>query len=116
MTFPACRHSKTTSRARGVLTWLAAEPYRVFFFSGAAWSIIGVTLWPLYYAQALSFYPGLAHARIMIEAFGGAFVVGFLGTSGPRMAAAPKLTPCELLWLFALHQACGVSQLLLRMT
>jgi uncharacterized protein involved in response to NO len=113
--FPVCKHRATHSYGGDVLRWLAGEPYRVFFFSGALWSIIGVSLWPLFYAQALGFYPGLMHARIMIEAFGAAFVVGFLGTAGPRMATAPKLTPLELLWLFALHQACGISHLTLHM-
>lgn len=115
--FPACKHKKhrATGARREGLRWLAAEPYRVFFFSGVVWSIIGVALWPLYYAGQLGFYPGLAHARIMIEAFGAAFVVGFLGTAGPRMATAPKLTPLELGWLFVLHQACGISHLTLHM-
>lgn len=115
MSFPACRHRRRAAPVQGTLRWLAAEPYRVFFASGAVWSIIGVSLWPLYYAQAVGFYPGLAHARLMIEAFGGAFVVGFLGTAGPRMATAPRLTPLELGWLFALHQASAVSHLTLRM-
>lgn len=117
MSFPACKHKKLKAArpCHDGLRWLAAEPYRVFFFSGAIWSIIGVTLWPLYYAQQLGFYPGFVHARIMIEAFGAAFVVGFLGTAGPRMATAPKLTPLELIWLFALHMACGISHLSLHM-
>ena len=113
--FPACRHRKRRSAAHNGLRWLAAEPYRVFFASGALWSIIGVALWPLFYAQMLGFYPNFVHARIMIEAFGGAFVVGFLGTAGPRMATAPKLTQMELCWLFALHQASAVSHLTLHM-
>lgn len=116
MNFPACKHRRKASAPAALLRWLAAEPYRVFFASGAVWSIIGVALWPLYYGQQLEFYPGFAHARIMIEAFGGAFVVGFLGTAGPRMASAPKLTAWELAWLFVLHQACGVSHLSLRMS
>jgi len=91
------------------LRWLAAEPYRVFFASGTVWSLIGVALWPLLYAQFIGFYPNLVHARLMIEAFGGAFVVGFLGTAGPRLVTAPKLTTLELGWLFALHQASAVS-------
>ena len=115
--FPACKHTKHQAKGprKSGLRWLAAEPYRLFFASGAVWSIIGVSLWPLFYAQQLGFYPNLVHARIMIEAFGGAFVVGFLGTAGPRMASAPKLTPLELIWLFALHQACGISHLTLHM-
>jgi uncharacterized protein involved in response to NO len=117
VSFPACKHKKhnATRPCRDVLRWLASEPYRVFFFSGAVWSIIGVMLWPLYHAQQLGFYPSFVHARIMIEAFGAAFVVGFLGTAGPRMATAPKLTPLELIWLFALHQVCGISHLTLHM-
>ena len=91
----------------GVLAWLAGEPFRVFFVSGILWSIAGVALWPLFYAGKLTFYPGITHARLMIEAFGGAFVVGFLGTAGPRMAGAPRLTTAELLALFALHSANG---------
>ncbi|WP_395716307.1 NnrS family protein [Prosthecobacter sp.] len=117
MSFPACKHKKHKAqgpRGHG-LCWLASEPYRVFFFSGALWSVIGVSLWPLFYAQMIGFYPNFVHARIMIEAFGGAFVVGFLGTAGPRMATAPKLTPLELIWLLALHLACGVSHLTLRL-
>jgi uncharacterized protein involved in response to NO len=114
MSFPACKHKKHKAKGprRLGLRWLASEPYRAFFFSGALWSIIGVSLWPLFYAQKLAFYPNFVHARLMIEAFGGAFVVGFLGTAGPRMATAPKLTPLELGWLFALHLACGASHLM----
>jgi uncharacterized protein involved in response to NO len=114
--FPACKHKKHKAKGprKGGLRWLAAEPYRVFFASGAMWSIIGVALWPLFYAQQLGFYPSIVHARLMIEAFGGAFVVGFLGTAGPRMATAPKLTPLELFWLFALHQASAISHLRLQ--
>lgn len=114
MSFPACRHRRKSAPPAGVLTWLAAEPFRVFFFSGAVWSIIGVTLWPLYYAQKIAFYPSIAHARIMIECFGGAFVAGFLGTAGPRMASAPKLCPAELIPLFLIHTACGISHLMLK--
>lgn len=118
MSFPVCKHKKHKSKAlrKDGLRWLASEPYRVFFFSGAVWSVIGVSLWPLFYAHQISFYPSIVHARLMIEAFGAAFVVGFLGTAGPRMATAPKLTPPELIGLFVLHQACAFSHLCLRQT
>jgi uncharacterized protein involved in response to NO len=117
MRFPACKEHRNPPAhpaRQGVLTWFAAEPFRLFFFSGAMWSIIGVSLWPLFYAGHLTFYPNLTHARLMIQTFGGAFLVGFLGTAGPRMATAPKLTPVELLVLFALHQANGLLHLMLR--
>ncbi len=111
MKFPACKHSRKATQESKGLTWLAAEPFRLFFLSGAVWSIIGVSLWPLFYAGMLPFYPGITHARIMMECFGGAFVVGFLGTAGPRMASAPKLSTFELLGLFALHSAGGIFHL-----
>ena len=112
-TFPACKHVKRKASSVGAWRWLASEPFRVFFASGMLWSIAGVLLWPLFYAGALGFYPNMMHSRLMIECFGAAFVVGFLGTAGPRMATAPKLTPVELTVLFALHTTCGAMHLLL---
>lgn len=114
--FPTCKHKKHKAKGppKDVLRWLASEPYRVFFASGTLWSIVGVSLWPLFYAQQLGFYPNIVHARLMIEALGGAFVVGFLGTAGPRMATAPKLTPLELFLLLALHQASAICHLRLQ--
>jgi uncharacterized protein involved in response to NO len=47
----------------------------------------------------------------MIEAFGGGFVIGFLGTAGPRILTAPKLKPWELAALFALHLCNGIAHL-----
>ncbi|MCW5558871.1 MAG: NnrS family protein [Verrucomicrobiae bacterium] len=111
MRFPACKHRRRAAVPADTLRWLAAEPYRVFFALGALWSIIGVALWPLFYQGRLPYYPLFAHARIMIEGFGSAFVVGFLGTAGPRMASAPKLSPPELLWLISLHTAGSVFHL-----
>jgi uncharacterized protein involved in response to NO len=113
LNFPACKHAKRKTVLSGGLglSWLASEPFRVFFFSGAVWSVIGVLLWPLFYGGWLGFFPNFAHARLMIEAFGGAFVVGFLGTAGPRMASAPKLTVVELVVLIGLHQAGAMCHL-----
>jgi uncharacterized protein involved in response to NO len=116
MTFPACSHALKIRRAGshhvGTLRWLAAEPFRLFFLSGTLLGIAGVVLWPFFYLQWLAFYPGISHARVMIEGFGGGFVLGFLGTAGPRILSAPKLTPLELMSLFALHFAAGTSHLL----
>jgi len=113
VSFPACRHAKSRPprAARRVLAWLAGEPFRVFFLSGVLFSIAGVSLWPLFYAGRLGFYPGISHARVMIECFGGAFVLGFLGTAGPRMLSAPRLTPWELAGLFLLHLGSGLCHL-----
>lgn len=90
---------------------MASEPFRLFFFSGALWSVVGVLLWVFYYAGMLTFFPGMTHARIMVENFGGAFVVGFLGTAGPRMLSGPGLTRVELVGLLALHLAGGICHL-----
>lgn len=61
------------------------EPFRVFFPLGMLAGIWGVMMWPLFYAGLLDFYPNESHARIMIEGFPGAFVLGFLGTAFPRL-------------------------------
>ena len=82
------------------------EPFRVFFPLGALFGLSGVSLWPLFYLGIhTSFYPGLMHARMMIEGFLGAFVFGFLGTALPRMTGAPPLARWEVWPLVALHAA-----------
>ncbi len=114
MRFPACRHANQSARtpAARPLAWLAAEPFRLFFPSGVLFGIAGVMLWPLFYQGQLSFHPAASHARVMIESFGGAFVLGFLGTAGPRMIGAPRLTSWEFSSLFLLHLAGGICHLL----
>ncbi len=112
MSFPACRHAKRKPRNFvNPLIWLGSEPYRLFFLSAILFSIGGVALWPMFYHGQLMFYPGVSHARVMIEGFGGGFVVGFLGTAGPRMLTAPKLKPWELIPLFLLHLGSGICHL-----
>lgn len=117
MSFPSCRHHRKSVHEvpRGQLNWLAAEPFRVFFVMGVLWSMAGVLLWPLWHLGKLTFYPGLVHARLMIECFGGAFVVGFLGTAGPRMVSAPKLRVGEFLAMAVALMACGSAHLGLAM-
>ena len=114
MSFPACRHAKKPSATVTTLRWLATEPFRVFFLTGALFGIAAVLLWPMLYAGWLPFHPGASHARLMVECFAGAFVVGFLGTAGPRMLSAPRLTPLEFCALLALHLASGTSHLCAR--
>ena len=112
MSFPACRHrNRKTKPAAQSLVWLGSEPYRLFFLSGILFSIAGVAMWPLFFSGNFPFYPGVSHARVMIEAFGGAFVIGFLGTAGPRMLSAPRLKPWELAAFFLLHLANGLCHL-----
>ncbi len=112
MSFPNCRHAKRKPRKfSNPLIWLGSEPYRIFFLSGILFSIGGVLMWPLFYKGQMSFYPGVSHARVMIQAFAGAFVVGFLGTAGPRMLSAPRLKSWELVPLFLLHLGGGICHL-----
>lgn len=110
MGFPACAHRGRPRRSEG-LRWLAAEPFRVFFPLGAFWSLVGVALWPLFYQGGVEAHPLIRHGRLMIEGFGGAFVIGFLGTAGPRMASAPKWSPLEGIAFVGLHTAMALAHL-----
>ena len=71
------------------------EPFRLLFPLGAVIGIIGVMMWPLYVWNVTSGYPGVPHARIMIEGFLGCFVTGFLGTALPRLLGVPKVSIFE---------------------
>lgn len=86
---------------------LSSEPFRLMFPAGVAAGVLGVALWPMYALKVLPFYPGLAHARVMIGGFFGAMIIGFLGTAGPRMLGVRHLSPGALAGLFALW-ASGV--------
>lgn len=63
----------------------AGEPFRLLFPLGTLLGIFGVGLWPLFHWGVWPWYPGPSHARIMIEGFLAAFVIGFLGTALPRL-------------------------------
>jgi uncharacterized protein involved in response to NO len=78
------------------------EPFRIFFPIGALLALLGVSLWPLYYAGAITTYPSILHARLMTEGFMASFIIGFLGTAGPRITSAPHFSRGELLTLVTL--------------
>jgi len=78
------------------------EPFRIFFPLGVLIGISGVSLWPLYFSGLHNFYPGVMHGRMMIEGFVTCFVVGFLGTAGPRLTGAPHFSRLELFSLLTL--------------
>jgi uncharacterized protein involved in response to NO len=80
-----------------------AEPFRIFFPLGLLLGVIGVALWPLFVWHAIDFYPANAHARLMIEGLMGSFIIGFLGTAGPRQLDARSLGAVEIFALFALQ-------------
>jgi uncharacterized protein involved in response to NO len=61
-----------------------------------------VSLWVLYYTGLLATYPGTAHARLMIEGFMASFIIGFLGTAGPRITSTRHFSRGELITLLTL--------------
>ena len=81
------------------------EPFRILFPFGVLVGITGVSLWPLFFTGIHKFYPGVMHARLMMEGFMGAFVLGFLGTAGPRLTGTPHFSRSELRTLLALLAA-----------
>ncbi|HEY5992007.1 MAG TPA: NnrS family protein, partial [Candidatus Udaeobacter sp.] len=89
-----------------------AEPFRIFFPLGVLLGVIGVTLWPLFVWHAIKFYPADAHVRLMIEGMMGSFIIGFLGTAGPRLLEAPPLTAAEISVLVALQIVSSLLHLM----
>jgi uncharacterized protein involved in response to NO len=90
------------------------EPFRIFFPLGVLVSISGVSLWPLFFSGIHKFYPGVMHGRLMIEGFLGAFVIGFLGTAGPRLTGTPHFSRGELWALLGLYAGSVALQIALR--
>lgn len=82
----------------------AGEPFRLLFPLGAILGVLGVLMWPFYAWKLMAMYPGPFHARIMIEGFLTAFIMGFLGTAFPRLLDVPHLT-----WQEALGFACALA-------
>lgn len=80
-----------------------AEPFRIFFPLATLLGISGVSLWPLYFTGMHKFYPGIMHARLMVEGFLAGFILGFLGTALPRLLEAPPLRRGELVSLLGLY-------------
>lgn len=100
-------------QVRSLWIWLASEPFRVFFPWSALAGVWGVMLWPLFFAGWITVYPAVPHARLMAFGFGGAAVLGFLGTAVPRMLGVPALRPAEAVVLLVLHvggtMACALA-------
>ena len=80
-----------------------AEPFRIFFPLGLFLGAIGVLLWPLFVWHVIDFDPAQAHVRLMIEGLMGSFIIGFLGTAGPRLLDASPLSTRETSALFGLQ-------------
>src|SRR4051794_22640840 len=85
----------TLDARRSFLAMCRAEPFRIFFPVGVASGVVGLALWPLHLWGVLPVYPAMMHSRLMIEGFMAAFIVGFLGTAGPRLLSAAHFTATE---------------------
>src|SRR5262245_36877578 len=92
------------------------EPFRIFFPLGLFLGAIGVALWPLFVWHALAFYPAQAHVRLMIEGLMGSFIIGFLGTAGPRLLDASPLIAAETCVLLVLQIVSALLHLVQRQT
>lgn len=95
-----CAKSNRRARAAADGYWrlvAVGEPFRLLFPLGAVIGIAGVMMWPLYIWHVTASYPGQCHARVMIEGFVTAFVIGFLGTALPRLLEVPRITIYETL-------------------
>lgn len=84
------------------------EPYRLLFPLGTALGIIGVMLWVSYLLKWQDTYPGIMHARVMIQGFLAAFAFGFLGTAFPRLTDTARLRAPVSLTLAAGLTACAL--------
>jgi uncharacterized protein involved in response to NO len=84
----ACAQSGDGVTPRFRLTW-NGDPYRLLFPAGIVLGVYGLLLWPAFVYKLLPVYPGILHARIMIEGFLLSFVIGFLGTAMPHMLEVP---------------------------
>jgi uncharacterized protein involved in response to NO len=92
--------SNLESRTARSLAQICHEPFRIFFPTGILLGLVGVSLWLFFYLGALATYPGVAHARLMVEGFMASFIFGFLGTAGPRLTSTPHFSLAEVAALF----------------
>jgi uncharacterized protein involved in response to NO len=87
----------------------AGEPFRLLFPLGVVFGVTGVLLWPAFAWNLYSPYPAIIHARLMIEGFMGAFVIGFLGTALPRLLDVPRVRGSEACaYAAGLIAVCGL--------
>src|SRR5215471_20476824 len=86
-----------------------ADAYRIFFPLGIFMGVAGVSIWPLYYWNAIAWYNGRSHAFIQTDCFLYAFIVGFLWTAIPRFTGTepPSLAPQYVVALLIAAQAAA---------
>ncbi len=67
------------------------EPYWLLFPAGTLLAILGGGVWIAFAFDWLPYYPAVAHARVMVQGFAAAFILGFAGTALPHRL---KIPPC----------------------
>jgi len=92
-----------TARRSSYIHGFFDEPFRIFFPTGIVLGIVGVALWPAYFLGFVATYPGTAHSRLMIEGFMASFIIGFLGTAGPRITSTSPFSQLEVMLLLTLN-------------
>lgn len=85
---------QVTSPIKQCAPKVGREPYRILFPVGWVLGVSGVALWPLFHYEIITVYPAVPHARIMIQGFAAAYLLGFLGTAMTHMLETPPLRPC----------------------
>jgi len=89
--------------------------FRPFFFGGAAWGLVALTLWILALAGALdlpsAFDPLAWHRHEMLFGFVGAVVAGFLLTAIPNWTGRLPIAGTPLAALFGLWAAARIAVL-----
>lgn len=88
---------------------LASEPFRLLFPAAVVAGILGAALWPLHLWLGVGPYPGPQHTHLMACGFFGGFILGFLGTAGPRLLGAPSLAPWQVVALGVIHIAMSIA-------
>ncbi len=89
-------------RERLTFAEIPREPFRLFFPAATLAGLLGVSLWVPLLLGWTDNYPGVAHARLMVQGFFAGFIFGFLGTSMPRLLEVPALSAKEVTPLFVL--------------
>lgn len=85
------------------------EPFRLFFPTGMLFGMLGVALWPLFFAGWLGYYPSFAHPRLMTQGFAGFFIFGFMMTAGPRLIGATPFSSTFILLIYSLSTLACLS-------
>ena len=91
---------------------ISEEPFRLFFPLALLAGVLGVAMWPLHFVGWLPMYPGVGHARILVEGFFAGFMIGFLGTALPRLLETRPFRIGTLLLLALLQSALVMAHFL----